>query len=65
MVKVQLLNMLLNIVDNFYYFTFLLGFCAKYGTYTLLEGKMNRILDFQVVQVGAIVHCISNLSNER
>jgi hypothetical protein len=27
------------------------GFSAKYGTYSLMEGHENKIVDFQVVQV--------------
>lgn len=35
------------------------GYCAKYGTYTLMDLERNKILDIQVVQVG--IHCIYNL----
>ena len=33
------------------------GHCAKYGSYTVIEQTMNRVLDFQLVQV-----CIQNLN---
>ena len=28
------------------------GYCAKYGSYTLIEEEMNRVVDFELVQVG-------------
>ena len=27
------------------------GYCAKYGTYTVIEGQINQVLDVQLVQV--------------
>ena len=28
------------------------GHCAKYGTYSLIEDRINKVLDLQLVQVG-------------
>ena len=29
------------------------GYSAKFGSYTLMEQQVNRVVDFQLVQVGA------------
>ena len=28
------------------------GYCAKYGSYALIKEEMNRVVDFELVQVG-------------
>ena len=38
------------------------GFSAKYGTYSLMEGHENKIVDFQVVQVRCI-YCVDRLAS--
>ena len=31
------------------------GYCAKYGAYTVIEQRINMVLDIQLVQVGALI----------
>ena len=37
------------------------GHCAKYGTYTMMELQINRVIDVQVVQVILLYPCTINL----
>lgn len=34
------------------------GHCAKYGTYTLMDGHTGKVLDSQVVQVGVTLNFV-------
>lgn len=35
------------------------GYSAKFGSYTLMEQQVNRVVDFQLVQVGAKYNCVN------
>lgn len=48
------------------------GHCAKYGTYSLIEERLNKVVDLQLVQVSVMLldkevsfvhfHCLSHLA---
>ena len=40
------------------------GHCAKYGTYTLMDGDTNKVVDFQLVQVSSnCLFCVELITN--
>jgi len=39
------------------------GYCAKYGSFTLIEQEINRVVDFQLVQVCTVLSELKTLTH--